>query len=177
MTALTAVRTISFLSRVTRSSATRVGGPASAVVSSRSSGGAPQFRPTAYNDPSIPFDLTPENKERADALLKKYPAQYKKAAVIPLLHLAQRQNNGFCSISAMNYVAKFLEMPPMRVYEVATFYTMFNKYVSGVGPREVEDSAVGQGGRTRIGWPDRAFPRFGESLLLRMETLAGMHVD
>ncbi|KAI9018440.1 thioredoxin-like [2Fe-2S] ferredoxin-domain-containing protein [Hyaloraphidium curvatum] len=92
-----------------------------------SSGGAPQFRPTGYNDPSIPFELTPENTERARALLKKYPPQYKKAAVIPLLHLAQRQNNGFCSISVMNFVAKFLEMPPMRVYEVATFYTMFNK--------------------------------------------------
>jgi NADH dehydrogenase (ubiquinone) flavoprotein 2 len=54
-------------------------------------------------------------------------SQYKKAAVIPLLDLAQRQNKGWTSISCMNYVAKLLEMPPMRVYEVATFYTMFNR--------------------------------------------------
>lgn len=49
--------------------------------------------------------------------------------MIPVLDLAQRQNNGWTSISVMNYVAKLLEMPPMRVYEVATFYTMFNRYV------------------------------------------------
>jgi NADH dehydrogenase (ubiquinone) flavoprotein 2 len=59
--------------------------------------------------------------------LKKYPTNYKKAAVIPLLDLAQRQH-GFTSLSVMNYVAKMLEMPPMRVYEVATFYTMFNRF-------------------------------------------------
>jgi NADH dehydrogenase (ubiquinone) flavoprotein 2 len=46
-----------------------------------------------------------------------------------LLDLAQRQNKGWTSISVMNYVAELLEMPPMRVYEVATFYTMFNRYV------------------------------------------------
>lgn len=56
----------------------------------------------------------------------KKPPQYKKAAVMPLLDLGQRQN-GFCSISVMNYIGKFLEMPPMRVYEVATFYTMYNR--------------------------------------------------
>jgi len=44
-----------------------------------------------------------------------------------LLDLGQRQNKGWTSISVMNYVAKLLELPPMRVYEVATFYTMFNR--------------------------------------------------
>lgn len=58
---------------------------------------------------------------------RHFPPQYKKAAVIPLLELGQRQNKGWTSISVMNYVAKLLEMPPMRVYEVATFYTMFNR--------------------------------------------------
>ena len=56
----------------------------------------------------------------------RYPPQYKKGAVIPVLDLAQRQN-GWTSISVMNYVAKLLEMAPMRVYEVATFYTMYNR--------------------------------------------------
>ena len=55
--------------------------------------------------------------------------RYKKAAMIPLLELAQRQNKNFTSISAMNYVAKLLEVPPMRVYEVASFYTMYNRFV------------------------------------------------
>ena len=45
---------------------------------------------------------------------------------MPLLDLGQRQH-GFTSISVMNEVAKILEMPPMRVYEVATFYTMYNR--------------------------------------------------
>ena len=53
----------------------------------------------------------------------KYPPQYKKAATMPLLDLAQRQL-GWTSISVMNEVARILEIPPMRVYEVATFYTM-----------------------------------------------------
>lgn len=76
----------------------------------------------------IPFEFNAENMKRAQDIISHYPPQYKKAAVIPLLDLGQRQNKGWTSISVMNYVAKLLEMPPMRVYEVATFYTMFNRY-------------------------------------------------
>lgn len=61
-----------------------------------------------------------------DEIIKRYPPQYKKAAVMPLLDLGQRQH-GFTSISVMNEVGRILAMPPMRVYEVATFYTMFNR--------------------------------------------------
>ncbi|EKM55853.1 uncharacterized protein PHACADRAFT_184607 [Phanerochaete carnosa HHB-10118-sp] len=84
-------------------------------------------RDTPYNNPKIPFQFTPGNLKRAEEIISRYPPQYKKAAVIPLLDLGQRQNKGWTSISVMNYVAKLLEMPPMRVYEVATFYTMFNR--------------------------------------------------
>ena len=66
------------------------------------------------------------NLRLIDEILKRYPPQYKKAAVMPLLDLGQRQL-GFTSISVMNEVARILEMPPMRVYEVATFYTMYNR--------------------------------------------------
>lgn len=83
-------------------------------------------RNTPDNNPSIPFAFTQENLKRATEIVAKYPENYKKSAVMPLLDLGQRQH-GFCSISVMNYVAKLLEMPPMRVYEVATFYTMYNK--------------------------------------------------
>lgn len=65
--------------------------------------------------------------KRIETIIAKYPQQYKKAACIPLLDLGQRQNNGWCSLPVMNEVARLLEMPPMRVYEVATFYTMFNR--------------------------------------------------
>jgi NADH dehydrogenase (ubiquinone) flavoprotein 2 len=75
------------------------------------------------------FEFNAESKKRAAQIIAKYPAQYKKAAVIPLLDLAQRQNQGFTSLPVMNHVASLLDMPPMRVYEVATFYTMFNRFI------------------------------------------------
>ena len=84
-------------------------------------------RDTEYNNASIPFKFTTENMKLAEEIISHYPKQYKKAAVIPLLDLGQRQNSGWVSISVMNYVAELLEMPPMRVYEVESFYTMFNR--------------------------------------------------
>ncbi|KAJ9101923.1 NADH:ubiquinone oxidoreductase 24 [Naganishia cerealis] len=84
-------------------------------------------RDTDYNNPKIPFSFNTENRKVADEIISRYPPQYKKAAVIPLLDLGQRQNKGWTSISVMNHVAEVLEMPRMRVYEVATFYTMFNR--------------------------------------------------
>lgn len=86
-------------------------------------------RDTPYNNLSIPFEFDEQHMPEAQKIIARYPPQYKKAAVIPLLHLAQKQNANWLSISAMNYVAELLEMPPMRVYEVATFYTMYNRYV------------------------------------------------
>jgi NADH dehydrogenase (ubiquinone) flavoprotein 2 len=59
--------------------------------------------------------------------MKKYPDNYKSSAVIPALFIVQKQNDNFLTLSAMNKVAKTLEMTPMQVYEVASFYTMFNR--------------------------------------------------
>lgn len=81
---------------------------------------------TPNNNPKVPFAFDAKNMEEAKKIISKYPPQYKKAAMIPLLHLAQKQH-GWTPISVMNYVAKLLEVAPMRVYEVATFYTMFNR--------------------------------------------------
>ncbi|KAK4574127.1 NADH:ubiquinone oxidoreductase 24 [Recurvomyces mirabilis] len=83
-------------------------------------------RDTPENNPSIPFKFNTQNEALIEEVLSRYPSQYKKAAVMPLLDLGQRQH-GFTSISVMNEVARLLEMPPMRVYEVATFYTMYNR--------------------------------------------------
>ncbi|KAK8042001.1 hypothetical protein PG993_006524 [Apiospora rasikravindrae] len=83
-------------------------------------------RNTPDNNPELPFKFTAQNEAIMAEILKRYPPQYKKAAVMPLLDLGQRQH-GFCSISVMNEVARVLEMPPMRVYEVASFYTMYNR--------------------------------------------------
>ncbi|WPH00538.1 Hypothetical protein R9X50_00336700 [Acrodontium crateriforme] len=83
-------------------------------------------RDTPENNASIPFKFNAQNEKLIQEVLSRYPSQYKKAAVMPLLDLGQRQH-GFTSISVMNEVARILEMPPMRVYEVATFYTMYNR--------------------------------------------------
>lgn len=83
-------------------------------------------RNTPDNNPDIPFKFSAENEPFIAEILKRYPPQYKKAAIMPLLDLGQRQH-GFTSISVMNEVARLLEVPPMRVYEVASFYTMYNR--------------------------------------------------
>ena len=72
------------------------------------------------------FEFTKENKEAAKKILKKYPDNRKKSAVMPFLYLAQRQNKNWIPLTAMKYIAKYLEMPYIKVYEVATFYTMYN---------------------------------------------------
>jgi NADH-quinone oxidoreductase E subunit len=72
------------------------------------------------------FAFTAENIETAKAIVAKYPAGRQQSAVIPLLHLAQRQHDGWLPRAAMDTVAEYLDMAPIRVYEVATFYTMFN---------------------------------------------------
>ena len=64
-------------------------------------------------------------------IMARYPDNYKRSAVIPLLTVAQTQNKGFLTLSAMNKVAEILETPAIRVYEVATFYTMFNRSKMG----------------------------------------------
>ena len=83
-------------------------------------------RDTPDNNPDTPFSFTPENLKRVDTILANYPPAHKAAAVIPVLDLAQRQH-GWLPISAMNVVAELLGLSRMRVYEVATFYTMFNR--------------------------------------------------
>ena len=72
------------------------------------------------------FEFTKINKDAAEKILKKYPENKKKSAVMPFLYLTQRQNNNWIPLAGMKYIAKYLEMPYIKVYEVATFYTMYN---------------------------------------------------
>jgi NADH-quinone oxidoreductase subunit E len=72
------------------------------------------------------FEFTAENQERARWYIAKFPPGRQQSAVLPLLHLAQRQHDGWLPRAAMDHVAHLLGMAPIRVYEVATFYTMFN---------------------------------------------------
>lgn len=100
------------------------------IVNKRFSSIIAVHRDSKEDNQSTSFEFNSENIKRANEVIAKYPPQYKKAAVMPLLDLGQRQL-GFTSISVMNYVAKYLDMPPMRVYEVATFYTMYNRKPMG----------------------------------------------
>jgi NADH-quinone oxidoreductase E subunit len=71
--------------------------------------------------------FSPQALQEAENLFKRYPpGKEKQSALLPMLHLAQREFGGWLSQDALDYVAQFLELPPIRVYEVATFYTMYN---------------------------------------------------
>ncbi|HXQ42192.1 MAG TPA: NADH-quinone oxidoreductase subunit NuoE [Candidatus Udaeobacter sp.] len=72
------------------------------------------------------FAFTPANKALAEKIIARYPAGRQASAVLPLLDLAQRQVGGWLPRAAMDYVADTLAMAPIRIYEVATFYSMFN---------------------------------------------------
>lgn len=72
------------------------------------------------------MQFSEENKKEFDKIVAKYPPERKRAAMLPTLWLAQRQW-GWISPEVMEYVAKLLEVAPMKVYEVVTFYTMFNQ--------------------------------------------------
>ncbi len=72
------------------------------------------------------FEFNPKNLEVAKKIIQNYPEKKKQSAVMALLFLAQRQNNNWIPLTAMKYIAKFLEMPYIKVYEVATFYSMYN---------------------------------------------------
>ncbi len=72
------------------------------------------------------FAFTAENQTRAKTLIDRYPAGRQASAVIALLDLAQRQSGGWLPKEAIEYVAEMLDMAPIRVHEVSTFYTMFN---------------------------------------------------
>ncbi|MAW17170.1 MAG: NADH-quinone oxidoreductase subunit NuoE [Pelagibacteraceae bacterium] len=72
------------------------------------------------------FKFSDENLKKAEEILKKYPNKNKKSAVMPFLYLAQKQNSNWIPLAAMKYIANYLSIPYISVYEVATFYSMYN---------------------------------------------------
>ena len=75
--------------------------------------------------PSV-FEFNKKNLEEAQKIIKNYPDGKQQSAVMPLLYLAQKQNDNWIPLIAMKYVARLLNMPYIKVYEVATFYSMYN---------------------------------------------------
>jgi NADH-quinone oxidoreductase E subunit len=72
------------------------------------------------------FEFNQENQSEVKKIIAKYPAGRQKSAVMPLLDLAQRQNNNFISKDIIEHIAEALELAPIQVYEVASFYSMYN---------------------------------------------------
>jgi NADH-quinone oxidoreductase E subunit len=72
------------------------------------------------------FEFTSASLEAAKAIIAKYPDDKQQSAVMALLYVAQKQNKNWIPLAAMKCIGKFLDMPYIKVYEVATFYTMYN---------------------------------------------------
>ena len=72
------------------------------------------------------FEFSSTSMEAAKKIIEKYPKGKQHSAVMPLLYIAQKQNSNWIPLAAMKYIGKFLDMPYIKVYEVATFYTMYN---------------------------------------------------
>ena len=83
------------------------------------------LRRPAKNQPES-FEFSPSSLEAANVIVSKYPKGKQQSAVMALLYIAQKQNNNWIPLAAMKYIGKFLNMPYIKVYEVATFYTMYN---------------------------------------------------
>ena len=72
------------------------------------------------------FEFNSKNLELTKKIIQNYPEGKQQSAVMSFLYLAQRQNNNWIPLAAMKYIAKILSMPYIKVYEVATFYSMYN---------------------------------------------------
>ncbi|EKF99966.1 NADH-ubiquinone oxidoreductase, mitochondrial, putative [Trypanosoma cruzi] len=87
---------------------------------------------TDTNNTRIPWDFSIASYEEINnAILPKFPRSRRRSAVIPLLHLAQRQQGGYIPVTAMYKIARICEVPPMQVFETVTFYSMFNRQPVG----------------------------------------------
>ena len=82
------------------------------------------------------FKFTKANIEKANAIKSIYPSNYPESSIMPLLMIAQNQNNGWVPKKAIEYVASFLKVPEIKVLEIATFYTMYN--LSPIGEFHIE---------------------------------------
>lgn len=82
------------------------------------------------------FTFNETNLGLLDGILAKYPKDRKRSAILPLLDLAQRQNNGWISQGVIEYIGTIIDLPAIRVYEVASFYSMFN--LTPVGKNHIQ---------------------------------------
>lgn len=93
--------------------------------------GTPGTKPWAANCAPDVASFAFADRAEVDRILARYPAERQASAVIPLLHLAQAQHGGWLPRAALDHIADMLGMPKIRVYEVASFYDMYNTEPTG----------------------------------------------
>jgi len=74
----------------------------------------------------LKIEFNHETLDLVNKIIKRYPEGRQKSALLPVLHIAQAENQGWLSSETMDYVASLLDIQPIEVYEVASFYSMFN---------------------------------------------------
>lgn len=79
-----------------------------------------------YKECFYMVQFSDEKLKKVDEIIARYPAGKQKSAILPLLHMAQDEFGGWLSVETMDYVAELLKLEPIEVYEVATFYSMYN---------------------------------------------------
>ncbi len=72
------------------------------------------------------INFSEEKLQKVKEIIARYPEGKQKSAILPVLHLAQEQWGGWLSVEVMDYVAELLNITPIEVYEVASFYSMYN---------------------------------------------------
>ena len=88
-----------------------------------------------------PVSFSDEMLSRVNQLIARYPEGRQKSALLPLLHMAQEEFEGYLSVDVMDYVASLLKIQPIEVYEVATFYSQY--YLEPVGKHVIEICRTG----------------------------------
>jgi len=99
------------------------------------------FKNKLYVKKNIDVSFTPETLEKIKIIISHYPAGQHKSALIPILHIAQEELGGSLNVDIMDYVAGLLNITPIEVYEVATFYSQF--YMDPVGKYVIEVCQTG----------------------------------
>ncbi len=94
-----------------------------------------------FNKSGQPAVLAPELIAHCKALISRYPQGKQKSALLPVLHMAQEYNGGFLDVATMDAVAEMLQIQPIEVYEVATFYTQY--YLEATGKYVIEVCQTG----------------------------------
>ena len=88
-------------------------------------------RPITTTEGTKPFSFSEAGLAECRALMARYPKDRTKSALIPILHVAQAENDGWLSVNAMDAVAHVMGLRHIEVYEVASFYSMFNLHPVG----------------------------------------------